>query len=536
MGWLKHLLVTVVLISGLPTIVPTAAPAQEAATEIVVTNNSDVSNGDTSSAANLAANPGDDGISLREAIAATNNDPGSYIITFDTALIGTTILLSDDLPALLGGGLTIDGDIDDDPQPDVTLRSDGAQAGFKISSSNNRLRSIKLARFQFGVILQPPVNSITTGATFADNAISGMVMRGIGKAGINLDPTALGNCGVPCNSANTWSNTTVSANVITAKAAGIFFWNSSSGERVEHVKVTDNEITITGRAVGPGISFETAGPLGGEASTGARISDVLIARNSVSGSPDMGIGVAAGTGRGQDGAVTGARVIDNRVELVKTGSYYCCQGIVVLAGSDDPSFAAGPPVRYLDDNTVRDVVVRNNVVSGTLEWGIALQAAWGGGGRRNRVRDVRIKQNVVRTSAPGLGVMVVNGGGTPYDNRYTSDNRIAGVVIASNRFVIGTGSDFRTAGPGIMAAGIALIGGGTWSRENVVRDVRMARNTIKSSYFGIEIIGGLDDTARRNRVICVPLRDNRIRGARKDVSIRANVRGATGNKVRLDAC
>ena len=50
------------------------------AATLVVTNTSDVVNGDTSSPAALIANPGPDGISLREAIEATEHE------TFDLVL------------------------------------------------------------------------------------------------------------------------------------------------------------------------------------------------------------------------------------------------------------------------------------------------------------------------------------------------------------------------------------------------------------------------------------------------------------------
>ena len=527
------------------------ARAQEVPTEIVVTATSDVSNGDTSTASGLAANPGPDGISLREALQVTINDPGTHLIRFDSALAGMTIVLDSQLPLLSAGGVTIDGDIDGDGDSDVTISGEGnIQVGFHIASGGNRLHALALTGFSGGVHFSPVQTSsdFPTHVTFADNFVEGLVMRNLAShggatKGIGVEIASIA-CGIDpefppaCPSYNTWANTTITNNTIEAEHAGIKFAIAGTGDRIQGATVTDNIIRVVGMGVGAGsdsadtgIALETGGN-----SDDVVISDVVIGGNSIEGEPSIGINVVAGGGRSQSATTQRIRVVDNDVHLEKRVDKYCCQGIVISAGSDDPSFAAGPPVRYLDDNTVRDVVVRNNVVSGTLEWGIALEAAWGGGGRGNRVRDIRIKQNVVRTSLPRLGVAMVIGGGTPYDNRYTSDNRIAGVVIASNRFTIGTGSDFRNAGPGIMAAGIALIGGGTWSQENVVRDVRMARNTIKSPYFGIEIIGGLDDTARRNRVICVPLRDNRIRGARKDVSIRANVRGATGNKVRLGAC
>ena len=53
---------------------------------ITVTTTADTINGDVSSVPNLILNPGPDGLALREAITATNNDPGQYIIRFSKSL------------------------------------------------------------------------------------------------------------------------------------------------------------------------------------------------------------------------------------------------------------------------------------------------------------------------------------------------------------------------------------------------------------------------------------------------------------------
>src|SRR5579864_101576 len=131
------------------------APRRAAApVEIVVTTTSDDSNGDVSSVAALKASPGPDGISLREAIEATNNDPGTYDVHFAPALNGATILVGatccGSLPPLTGGGVTIDGDINGDGRPDITLApgSDIAMGlGFDIVSSGNQLHGLDLHGF-----------------------------------------------------------------------------------------------------------------------------------------------------------------------------------------------------------------------------------------------------------------------------------------------------------------------------------------------------------------------------------------------------
>ncbi|HYF48966.1 MAG TPA: hypothetical protein VEJ63_06155, partial [Planctomycetota bacterium] len=62
------------------------------AADVQVSNNTDVVNGDTSSVANLIATPGVDGISLREAIIASNNTAGANSIDFAPAVTGSITL------------------------------------------------------------------------------------------------------------------------------------------------------------------------------------------------------------------------------------------------------------------------------------------------------------------------------------------------------------------------------------------------------------------------------------------------------------
>src|ERR1700687_3854267 len=96
------------------------------ATTLVVSNNDDLVNGDTSSPAALIANPGPDGISLREATMAVGNVPGPNTITFAPALAGQSIVLGNPLPAILQNQVTLTGLTTGDGQPNITI--DGSQA------------------------------------------------------------------------------------------------------------------------------------------------------------------------------------------------------------------------------------------------------------------------------------------------------------------------------------------------------------------------------------------------------------------------
>ncbi len=93
--WIVALVLALVLAS-MP-VLPTYAAT------ITVNSTTDVSDGDTSSIANLIANPGADGvISLREAMVAANNTSGSDTINFNIPGGGVqTIQPASALPAFI---------------------------------------------------------------------------------------------------------------------------------------------------------------------------------------------------------------------------------------------------------------------------------------------------------------------------------------------------------------------------------------------------------------------------------------------------
>src|SRR5439155_5067937 len=111
--------------------------------------------------------PGADGlISLREAIIAANNTPGTHTITFDPSLSGGTIVVNfddldadtdpDPLPALCGGHTRIEGDLNGDGVPDITLEGSvfpaaTRAAGILVLSSHYTLRSLRVAHFPVGL-------------------------------------------------------------------------------------------------------------------------------------------------------------------------------------------------------------------------------------------------------------------------------------------------------------------------------------------------------------------------------------------------
>jgi hypothetical protein len=325
-GKRRTILVCVVVVSMLGWLAPPAGavrPMQVVpSTAITVTNNTDKVDADTSSVEALQSNPGPDGISLREAIEATNNDPGSYAIAFSSTLSGTTITLGQYLPPLTGGGVSIEGDINGDGTPDVTLvttlQEEWSRA-IQIASSGNRLHGLTLQGFAVGVWIDPATgDELPTRRTLADNAISGLAIRGIRIDGIMFHSPASPDCGLPmpdpCRTYITFANTTITGNTIEtipARGAGINMQISNSGDRIAGATVTGNTIRIGG---GAGIELGQNGNAGDDG-TPARISEVLIARNSIEGIGAVGIEVLAGASRAQGNITEGVRVLDNRVHV-----------------------------------------------------------------------------------------------------------------------------------------------------------------------------------------------------------------------------
>jgi hypothetical protein len=111
-----------IIVCVIATLVAQQAAAQQTCPSLVVSNNNDVINGDTSSPCALIASPGADGISLREALLAANNATGSgtITITFAPALAAATIALSERFAPITRDQITLTG-LTSNGQPAITV-------------------------------------------------------------------------------------------------------------------------------------------------------------------------------------------------------------------------------------------------------------------------------------------------------------------------------------------------------------------------------------------------------------------------------
>ena len=558
----------------LPSGVPTGTE-ETIGTLITVTTDSDVADGDTSSVANLTSTPGaDGGISLREAITAANNDPGAETIRFTAAMAGMTVSVGSSLPPLEDdAGVFINGDIDDNGDPDVTIE-DGANGMFGLLSfaSNNRLHALAIEGFANANVLMRPDFS-ATGETLTNNTISGLVLSESEIAVVQSG----GDTG------NHWIDTRMVGNSIQTEFSGIDLrLHGSTGETIDRATVAGNAITIDPDASHElGFGVAVASGLGSD-SDDNRISDVLVAHNLIEGTPEGAVFLnASGSGNvpGVGSVLEDVTVINNRASLEPidkaTGSFGT-SGISVYSGDD---FFVGA-----DDNITRRIEVSGNVIDGYGRSGINVTA----GLVNSTTEDVTVTDNVIHgivssqnfSGPDGIvnkGVYISGGG--------SSDNEVRDVVVRRNTLTTDNPESIETAplvtGGVIVEAGggggppggdaenvtiadnvidteqlaVNLIGGFAYAEsteDNHVSRIRVLRNLIvrepvlATAYQpGIKtlgLIGGAGPTfgswsATGNSISCVSIEDNIVVGVLDDFSLRQNVgSGAANNTATLGGC
>lgn len=407
--------------------------------------------------------PGADGlVSLREAIIAANNTKGEQLITFAPTLSGGMIVVNfddldadaapDPLPALCGGQTRLDGDLDGDALPNVTLEgavfpAASAAAGLLVLSSRNTFNGLHLQHFPFGIrVLAEDLTNLGTveHTRVTNNIVAESKIDGIFVATGNVPGSRV-------------AHTTITQNLVTNNARhGVLVLanlsGAGSGTQIDHTRITDNEVTGN-RSVGIFLL-----------SVGDRnvLSDATIARNTVSHSTFFGINVNGGF-NGADGNSFDLCIRDNTVTDNGTA------GIRVIAGQDNSS------------NNHVEARIHGNTVERHSLVGIATVAGEGAvnfptGTSNHNVLDVRIERNMVRSQA-GNGVGVVGGIGSP-------DGR-AGAVADGNQIRAIVRKNMVE---GSTVNGLALAAGDAGLASANVLEIWVVHNTICNNE-GIDIFG-----------------------------------------------
>ena len=516
-------------------------------TVITVTNATMVVNGDTSSVKALVANPGSDGISLLEAITATNNDPGTWVIQFAPALKGSTISVDSApggiLAGLSGGNVTINGDIDGDGQPDITLTTSQSGVGIAIGSGGNTLYGLALQNFTYGVWISapPPGQPGATGGTLSNITISNLVLTDIQYLGIGVNPP-----GSPANQ-STLDHILITGNTISGNAAGpvtgIDLEVANTGNTLQHITVANNNMTIP-MSGGGGIAMNVGAGMG---STNNQALDILIANNTISAVPFFGIRIGEGLDSASGNLIDGVQIIANQIHVSSQGTG------INLAGGDGASDDRDPsllPIQHSQNNVARNIGILSNTIEGAVGGGIFVLAACCGN-FNNTIGDLSILGNTV-TGVTNWGVLLASGGNGSFDEGPTTGNELSNLLIQANSIqmtpLIYPGCNCYPGGTGLSFGGIQVWAG--WQEPgDRVSDISIANNEVDTPLVSIGLIAGwgggggtnLPPFSADNNVVAHPqIYCNQVDQAPtagldypgiKGISVTAGLLEATGNQV-----
>lgn len=473
--------------------------------------------------------------SLREAMIAANNTPGAQTITFAPGLSGGTINVNFDnldadsdpnpLPGICDADTTINGDLDGNGAPDITLNGAALPAGSDglISvNSRNTVQGLWLKNFpDLGIVVFHAMGFFSPVPQVAGNTIQGNIVEG-GTVSIYVQagstsgfPGKVKNTEIVANlvsgaasrgievvtgdaAGSVLDSTTIAGNSSTSSIIGIHllatFSAAGTNTSLTNANVTDNVVsgnsfagivvnpfagdnnTLTGITLarntatnnGTGIAVE-----GGLSTSNQNVLKVTIKDNIVSGNTFggtagifVGGGISSSFGNHVDAKVSGNVVTDN------TGT-----GITVLAGQDDSPW-----------NSV-SAKISGNTVERNVGYGIAAIAGLGAssfptGTSNNNVIDAEITGNTVHDHT-FRGISVEGGVGS-FDGR-------AG-AIANNNYVTATVNNNTVEDADIFGIGIFGAGPGL-ADSNQVHAKLVKNQACNSGMTDIQVFGGFPGDA-----------------------------------------
>lgn len=492
---------------------------------ITVTTTSNSVNGNISNVNALLNYPGHDGISLREAVRATNNDSGNYKICFDSQLKGSIINTgSKGIPPLSGGNVIINGDIDGDNKPDITIHgSNECFCGFNIASSGNTLNALSILNYTIAVSLatNSPSNKI-----FANNTIKNLDIRdtenGIRLSSFSKYPdVAISN--------ETWKHNFFIGNNVESSHSGIAVSTAfSANANIDEVTIANNNVNIINKNnPGNGIYISNGFGSGSQKNT---INNIYVTNNTITGYPNNGIGISAGfggieSGGSKNNTINNVIINDNKLTLQKSQF-----AIAISCGLWDGS----------ELNRISKVEITDNYISGISEPTAINVSAGAVGSSKNTINQVRIIANDLElkpTSDAVFGICAIVGdAGTDWQNQnyrpisYPEYNKISDIEILDNHI------------EGVGSSGIFISLGCLGARYNKIHEAYLIGNNIeKIGYSNLSISGinisGSNDVSEvegmpplENEMTDIYIQANSIRSG--GIKIRGGELGAENNKLK----
>ena len=483
-----------------PPVVNVPAVVLNRGTVITVTNATVAINGDTSSVKALMANPGPDGISIQEAITATNNDPGVWNIQFAPALRGSTIDVGSGLQPLAGGNVTINGDLDGDGQPDIMLTSTSGNMTIYVISAGNTVNGLALQNCGNAgcVVLRNPSAAggfapgpPATGKTLSNTTISNLVMTNMPMqgSGIMICP----NCGPPPASptGNTWDNVLIVGNTVTGNSAGPVIGigvQLAWGDTLQHTTIASNNVVLPAQGT-TGISFNAGTGLGAADQGPDVVLDARVINNAVTAPEGIAFRVTS-VGSLYDGV----QVVGNQVSSSAPGGT-SAGGIKFHAA--DPESGLGPnPVQPYHDNVMKNLAILANTVEGSTA-GILVMSGQNAS-TNNAISNVAILGNTTLNTLtvptqPTNGIYLF-AGGSDASAFVASGNSLSNVLIRANTVKsLATPANINFGGGvfgyAIQSAGIS-VSGGIGGQKNSISGIAIANNEVDTPAVGIEVTGG----------------------------------------------
>jgi len=381
--------------------------------DLAVTTSDDVVNGDVSSPEALLADPGPDGISLREAILAADNAGGRQTITFSPALGGETIAPQQTYN-VNQPGITIQGSLTDPGQPAVTLTGSSISGAFLfgVYASEFAISGLRMTdmvgvaaiNVDAGETFSPRlIHDVTIENNVFDNSLS---PNGAHAIYLSMPSTAseaeISNVAIIGNSfahffngsdgvlaavsgsndvirdveveGNAFSDTTFPVEFVGANAVN---------SRIEGARVVRNTFTSSLQPV----NINQIGTDGQPATTANVIDGTLVAKNVFRNNRGPDVVILGGMTNATNNSITNTRIQDN----LMTGSTQY-GGVGIVGGRQE---SAG--------NLIDGVQLANNTIVQNVGGGAGIRANLDGG-----------SGNVV-TGVTALNSIMADNGGTDFD-------------------------------------------------------------------------------------------------------------------------
>jgi hypothetical protein len=466
-------------------------------------------------------------VSFVEAVEAANNTLGPKSIAFAPSLAGKSIPFGSDDPqqflfvAIRSGDLTIDGDIDGDRAPDVTLDATNRPygAGIDIRSSNVTINGLHVVEAG-NAILFACTDEACASRTIANVRITNNVIETQHGGGIEIGVWGLLSfSNGPFLSGITFTDFTIEGNTIRSKSAAIGLRpsvGSAARNHATNITIRGNRLTA-GNAIDVGAADDSNPPFFSDDSL---IENLVIEDNVIENSP-TGIDVYGANLGNQRATVRNVRIANNRI----SGVTYC--GMYFIGGGN-------PRARATSGNVFDGLVISGNDIGGG-GFGILMSGGDLDSGPQqdaspvddNTISNVMITNNDIHGYGRA-GLQVWGGFANPSVGPHSaSRNRAANIVISNNTFRGDPAHRDATTGIEIVAGDSR---GGSAAIGNYVR-ADVSGNVVSGNAIAFSFAGGRGSGAHDNLLELTYDAANIVDQNGRTVVSTADAEGASGNRI-----